>query len=291
MNNFGLYELASTRTTSAPGWAYVPDTGPQSAAAIQPTNRKRARNTNAPSANVGDLSARQEARKQKEAEKLDKDGNRDNTIPIPSRPGKGIVLAITRWGKVQEETNGPLTERKHTANVRKILQSQKTFANHLDDYTALQALTESNLSTSNGNQSRRAAGTAGNSTTANTAANTSHEIQDIDNHPMLQGPIIPPPSLDPPPSLPGNTDPMLMTALPPMPSEEEMKRLLAHPPLTYLEARGQWEEGNVEGGYPVRRFCEVCGYWGRVRCMKCGTRVCALECLGQHQDQCERRFV
>lgn len=61
------------------------------------------------------------------------------------------------------------------------------------------------------------------------------------------------------------------------------------PPLSYLEARAQWTE-EEEGRYPVRRFCEVCGYWGRVKCIKCGARVCALECLEAHREECLVRY-
>jgi zinc finger HIT domain-containing protein 1 len=86
MNNFGVFEVASAKTTSAPGWAYVPDTSYQPASSsLQPTNRKRARNAAGPS--IGDLSARQENRIRKEVEALQKDGARDNTIPVPARSG------------------------------------------------------------------------------------------------------------------------------------------------------------------------------------------------------------
>lgn len=96
MNNFGVFEVASAKTTSAPGWAYVPDTAYQSAAAnaLQPTNRKRARTTAGPS--IGDLSARQEARLRKEVEALQRDGARDNTIVVPVRSGsRGKSLSST----------------------------------------------------------------------------------------------------------------------------------------------------------------------------------------------------
>lgn len=86
MNNFGVFEIASAKTTLAPGWAYVPDTGPHPST-IQPTNRKRARN--APTGpSISDLTARQEARIRKEVEALERDGNRDNTIPIPVKAGR-----------------------------------------------------------------------------------------------------------------------------------------------------------------------------------------------------------
>lgn len=95
MNNFGVIELASAKTTSAPGWAYVPDTrGLPGAAALQPANRKRARN--APGGvNVGDLTARQEAKVRKDIEALDRDGGKDNTIPLPAKSGRGESLPLS----------------------------------------------------------------------------------------------------------------------------------------------------------------------------------------------------
>lgn len=90
MNNFGVIELAGAKTTSAPGWAYVPDTGilPGSNA-LQPANRKRARNAPA-GVTVGDLTARQEAKIRKEIEALERDGGKDISIPIPAKSGKGM---------------------------------------------------------------------------------------------------------------------------------------------------------------------------------------------------------
>lgn len=89
MNNFGVYELANAKTTSAPGWAYVPDTGINpAAAALQPSNRKRARS--GPNPNAGDLSVRQETKRRKEIEALDKDGGKDNTIPVPVTGNRGM---------------------------------------------------------------------------------------------------------------------------------------------------------------------------------------------------------
>jgi zinc finger HIT domain-containing protein 1 len=90
MNNFGVVELASARTTSAPGWAYVPDVSAHpSGAGLQPANRKRARNAPA-GQSLGDLTARHEARVRKEIEALDRDGGgsgKDGAIPIPTRVG------------------------------------------------------------------------------------------------------------------------------------------------------------------------------------------------------------
>jgi zinc finger HIT domain-containing protein 1 len=73
-----------------------------------------------------------------------------------------------------------------------------------------------------------------------------------------------------------------------MPSQDEIEKLLTAPPLTYNEARGPWVyEDRMK---PMRQFCEVCGYWGRVKCKVCGGRVCALECLQVHQEECFSRY-
>lgn len=85
MNNFGVIEVASVRTTIAPGWAYVPDTSIHPSSQPQPGNRKRARN--APGPSIGDLTARQEAKIRKEVEALERDWGKDNTIPVPVRSG------------------------------------------------------------------------------------------------------------------------------------------------------------------------------------------------------------
>ncbi len=90
MNNFGVIEIASTRTTNAPGWAYVPDVSVNSALAAQPSNRKRAaRNQAIP--NQLDVSARQDARIRKELEVLDRIAASDAGIPIPPKVGGGRV--------------------------------------------------------------------------------------------------------------------------------------------------------------------------------------------------------
>lgn len=92
MNNFGVIELAGAKKTSAPGWAYVPDTSINLSSVLQPGNRKRARN--AAGVTLGDLSARQETKKRKEVEALDRDGGRDNTIPLPVKHGRGMSLLL-----------------------------------------------------------------------------------------------------------------------------------------------------------------------------------------------------
>jgi len=268
MNNFGVFEVASAKTTSAPGWAYVPDTSYQPTAAanaLQPTNRKRARTTAGPS--IGDLSARQEARLRKEVEALQRDGARDNTIPVPVR-------------------SGSRAQGKHSGNVRKILQSQKTFGNHLDDFLAMQQMEASAAAAA------AAAAVNGRRSVANKGSGT------VGDEDILMSGVAPtgetntrlllePPSRAAPPSHPGDENPLLASRVPEPPTDAELRALLSHPPLTYLEARGTYDDSS---GPPPRVFCEVCGYWGRVRCMKCGTRVCALDCLETHREECVTRY-
>ena len=297
MNNFGVIELAGAKTTAAPGWAYVPDVGP-AAAVQQPANRKRARNAPGGNLSIGDLSARQEAKARKEIEALDRDGARDASIPLPVKSGRGNVgRAASHQG--HGRTTGKPAQVKFTPNVRRIMQSQKTFANHLDDFLALQALTEANPSAQAGSARPGATSASGNGkrpsqagrrdATSSRQQSAAATPKDADT-PMADAgpplpPVLPPPYRSPPAAHPGDDDPLLMSRVPDVPSDEELRALLAHPPLTYLEALGR-----RDGTYPTRTFCEVCGYWGRVRCMKCGTRVCALDCLETHREECVTRY-
>ncbi|KAK1835553.1 hypothetical protein QBC39DRAFT_249730 [Podospora conica] len=272
MNNFGVIEVAGPKTTRAPGWAYVPDSGPTPAQALQPTNRKRAARNQA-GLSSSDVSARQDAKIRKDLEALDRDTNKDVNIPIPPKTGSNRA------------------QNKHTPNVRKILQSQKTFANHLDDYQALLALAETNP----------AAAAALNPANPPTPA-ADVEMPDApppgapepDPEPAAEsyppdGTILPAYRRAPPPSHPGDDDPLLVSHVPPFPTDDELRALMTAPPLSYLEARAACGGGD-EARYPARAFCEVCGYWGRVRCVKCGARVCALDCLDVHRQECVTRY-
>lgn len=159
------------------------------------------------------------------------------------------------------------------------MQSQKTFANHLDDYLALQAL-EAHPSS---NASKRPGG--GKKDTAVSTPKPSAQDDDVAMTDADLPPVLPLPYKEPPAAYAGDKDALLISRVPEMPSDAELRKLLTHPPLSYLEALGNW--GNT---YPRRVFCEVCGYWGRVRCLKCGTRVCALDCLETHREECVTRY-
>lgn len=79
---------------------------------------------------------------------------------------------------------------------------------------------------------------------------------------------------------PLDDEPLLMVNVPSAPSEQEVQTLLSEPPLSYNASRSDPPPPHK----PLRHFCEICGYWGTIKCMKCGARVCGLECKSTHDD-------
>ena len=151
-----------------------------------------------------------------------------------------------------------------TPNVRRILMSNKTFANHLADEEA--ALAQQQQSTIPTITPRVALPKA-----APLTPSASHDpATDI----VMRG------TVSEKPKDPLDNEPLLMVNVPKAPSEEEMNALLAAPPLSYNAARSM----APTEGKPRRYFCEICGYWGTVKCLKCGARVCGLECKVAHDD-------
>lgn len=59
-----------------------------------------------------------------------------------------------------------------------------------------------------------------------------------------------------------------------------LEALLAAPPLSYAASHAA---PTPAGGPPQRQFCDNCGYWGNIKCRKCGSRVCGLECKDAHE--------
>ena len=84
------------------------------------------------------------------------------------------------------------------------------------------------------------------------------------------------------------TDPLLRADTLAGVSPLQVEVLLSVPPLSYGAARAAPPDDNAP---PPRYFCELCGYWGRVRCLKCGSRVCGLDCKTMHDAECSRRFA
>ena len=275
---------------SQPGWAYVPDTGP--IAAVQPGQRKGGRDDNV----VGSSAKQQKAIEQR-LKDLEKENYKDVPIPIP---------------KSDRDRKG----KKVTSNVRRILGYNRNFGHYLADEEALIAAggsstiaapTPSTAASAVKDGKRR-----GDRENATTPASRRAPVQ--------PGTMGPPPNKPPTPmkqesrdqdvamTSPSTSpkrsrsqsgtqtqqapttydpkldkDPLLRTLnLPPRPSDRVMAQLLAEPPLSYSAARAKPLDPDKQ--VPVRHFCTMCGYWGKVKCRKCGERTCGLmECWKGHE--------
>ncbi|KAI9701959.1 MAG: hypothetical protein M1836_001303 [Candelina mexicana] len=271
--------LPNSTSASAPGWAYVPDTGyDPSKAAIQPSgSRKRAAARTTTHGTPGENSARQNNAVLKHLADIDRDNHRDVQIAVPVK---------------HRDAAGRVSKGKVTPAVRRILMSQKTFANHLADEEA--ALS---------NQPPPPTPVARTTATSKVARNPSSLAKRISTSDSAPTPATPSSAQPPssaaappnqnlpqsavapsrnrfPPSTPDDFNPLLRSFIPSAPSAETIEALLSMPPLSYTAARAKPSSSNI----PQRHFCEICGYWGRVRCMKCGARVCGLECKGVHDE-------
>ncbi|KAI9808459.1 MAG: hypothetical protein M1827_007242 [Pycnora praestabilis] len=288
--------LPNSTSTSAPGWAYVPDTGfDPSKAAIQPSGaRKRAaRNV---TIGGGNTTARQNNAILKHLAELDKDNHRDVQIPVPIR---------------QRDGAGRVSKGKVTPSVRRILMSQKTFANHLADEEAALSNQTSNgpapalrtpvtklAKTTPLRYKKVAAPTS--TTPIPDPRRPSESLKAELPHPLapMHKGVTPLQAFSKPVPSQGDSDPLLKPHLPSMPpfqddnnpllrsyvdsapSADILEALVSAPPLSYSAARAEATSSDV----PQRHFCEICGYWGRVRCMKCGVNVCGLDCKGVHDE-------
>lgn len=188
------------------------------------------------------------------------------------------------------------TRNKVTSNVRRILQSQKTFRNYLDDeeaaLTHAQQTTVQRPSVSKVSKNPRRSSTltatkletpkAGEKTTTRrgrpsltsaistpdtTKASTSTPISNEPSKPQLIKSEY-------------DNDPLLRSYTPSAPSDRIMQALLSEPPLTYHAARA----GPPLSAKPDRYFCCMCGYWGKIRCKSCHLRTCGLDCYKVHED-------
>lgn len=239
--------LPNSTSISAPGWAYVPDTGfDPSKVAIQPSGARK-RNARVAGLAGGDNSLKQNNAVLKRIADLDKDNFKDVQIPVPSK----------------KEVGGRPPKGK-TAGTRKILLAQRTFAMYVNDEEALAAQEQPRAS----NLSMR-----GRSSAQILRPATASSVTDLNPH------VLAVPGQDPGDVL------LLQSAVPAAPSDVLMDALCSAPPLPFNEARA----GSSSSGKPQRYFCELCGYWGRAKCISCGARVCGLVCKTAHdEDRCQK---
>ncbi|PYI12756.1 putative HIT finger domain protein [Aspergillus sclerotiicarbonarius CBS 121057] len=295
--------LPSTTTHVTPGWTYVPDRGfdPAKAAITPAIGRKRGIRD----PGRADLTSRQSNAIVRHLAELDRENHRDTQISIPVK---------------QKDASGRGTRGKVTSNVRRILQSQKTFRNYLDDEEASlaqQATTQAQQTTSHHRPSihkitKPTSASSRRSSTPLTITTTAAAVSKPDTSRQRKPPSIAPTSSrastvttpaettepEPETQTPApdkedasenttdliksehDNDPLLRCYIPSAPSDRIMQALIAEPPLTYNASRA---------GPPITRkspryFCCMCGYWGKIRCKNCHLRTCGLDCYKVHED-------
>lgn len=317
--------LPSSKDSAAPGWAYVADNGydPSKAAIVPSGARKRARLAHPSSSaasndtKTSQISARQASKVAKHLADLDRENHKDVQIVVPNKPrdvgARGLSGGKGREGKVM------------TPGVKKILLSQKTWANYLADEEAALALkgegrngtlplappTLQRLETgaSAKGKGRERDGRRRRSTLKEAETVDEEEVEvgeamdvdvDVEAHGRTADALAMPPPPTPTPAtlaapsqqatqvskasnpLPtaDDDDPLLRSRIPSLPTQTEIQALLAAPPLSYNASRAAPSTSTA----PPRKFCEMCGYWGRAMCVKCGARVCGLDCRNQHEE-------
>ncbi|KAL4759261.1 putative HIT finger domain protein [Aspergillus foveolatus] len=282
----------ASKSNATPGWTYVPDKGfdPAKAAIAPTTGRKRGIRDPART----DLSSRQANAIVRHLAELDRENHRDVAIAIPARKDSQPRESATRG-----------TRTKVTSNVRRILQSQKTFRNYLDDEEAALAQASSSAGTSSiaaqrlpsnritkpsSSLSRRSATPAiatpkpdpraeiDTPSAQNLSDTANIQTADSQIQPNLQEEQKPDPNALIKSQY--DNDPLLKSYIPSAPSERIMRALLAEPPLSYNASRA----GPPLTGKAPRKFCCICGYWGKIRCRNCHQRTCGIECYKTHED-------
>ncbi|MCJ1305701.1 hypothetical protein MMC08_008517, partial [Hypocenomyce scalaris] len=216
--------LPNSTSISAPGWAYVPDTGyDPSKVALQPSGaRKRA--ARASNIRGGESTTRQNNAVLKHLAELDKDNHRDVQIAVPIR---------------QRDAAGRVSKGKVTQAVRRILMSQKTFANHLADEEAALAAQGPHApssSTPRAPASKAARAPSVQLKRSSTALSTPAPAEPATAAPAAVAPGITFTTPRRPPQVADGDDPLLRSYIPSAPSEAIMEALISAPPLSYNAA-------------------------------------------------------
>ncbi|PVI06931.1 hypothetical protein DM02DRAFT_513810 [Periconia macrospinosa] len=243
--------LPNSTATIAPGWTYVVDTGyDPSKVAINPKNKKRAA-AQPRARGEGELTSRQQLAIARRIAELNRDNDPKQTIDVP---GKHSV--------------------PKTQNARRIIQYQRQIKHWLDDEEAqLAQLQQAPQPRAAATLSRLA---------AHPSRRTTNLITSLPPTPSEATPA--PPPIPAPPKAQSELDdePLLSvdTCMPPPVNPAELQALLSSPPLPYAASHAAPPPPN---GPPRRHFCDNCGYWGSIKCIKCGARICGLECKEAHE--------
>jgi zinc finger HIT domain-containing protein 1 len=270
-----IEELPTTQVKNAPGfaWVAVSGRGDDPSKNWGTTNRKRVRTvgTAQTESQREAVSAKQQEKIDRRIRELNSDGGREVAVPHASRKEGGTAH---KAGK--------------TTNTKKILASGKTLAHYLDDEEAEIARNgrrDIDMDTTVAAPQRA-------SKTPLARRKPQHEVSVASGSPVppvvtptIAGSIAMPTSdvmdVDVPHADHDDDDDDDEFSTPPMPSRAEIETLLNATPLTYAQARAAPPPANTP---PARKFCETCGYWGRVRCMKCNVMTCSVTCKDIHDE-------
>lgn len=263
-----IVEIQTSAKSRSVGWALVPESlapNPAQQKLIQSDRpRQRVNRQSSSAAHSRDqISAKQERENHRRLETLRSTSSHEIAIP-PVR--------------LQGESNSRGHERKLTPAVRRILSSQKSFANHLADEDAWRA----NLP----------------GTPVVQSGMTIHVRPDLAAKPstsligkdMIIGSKMPDERrIDDSLLEDAQTDDLgSCFRQDSLPDNSQIQALLQSASPSYLDAEVLTESSD----YPPPLFCETCGYWGRARCTKCGARVCGLLCKQMHDDsRCLRVYA
>lgn len=275
-----IEELPTTQTKQAPGFAWVAVSGADPSKNWGTTNRKRQR---ASGLGAGQSESQREAlsaRQQREVERKIKELNGESAL------GRDVVIPKAK-GSVGG--GGGATKVGKTSNTKKILGSGKVFAHYLDDEEAeiartggrgddvgvVAAAAVASASTQRASKTpiarRKSSQLQKEASTGSPAPSLAKETSTFSQT------AVPPDVM----AIDGDQDGEADESIPPLPTQAEMEALLNAPPLTYNQARSAPPPASAP---PPRKFCEICGYWGRVRCMKCGNMTCSVVCKDAHDE-------
>ncbi|KAJ4291144.1 hypothetical protein N0V90_010342 [Kalmusia sp. IMI 367209] len=256
--------LPNSSASLAPGWTYVVDTGyDPSKIAINPKNKKRAA-ANPNQRGEHELSSRQQTAIARRIAELNRDNDPKQSISVPGKTYFLPVLVLTGIVAIPK-----------TQNARRIIQYQRQIKHWLDDEEAQLALVQQAPQPRSTTIASRLAAqplrrpsimatvppTPSEATPAPVAATPKKPMashMDLDDDPLLD----------------------IDSSMPPPINPAELDALLSAPPLSYAASH---VAPPPPGGPPPRHFCDNCGYWGKIRCLKCGVRVCGMECKDAHE--------
>ena len=272
-----IEEIPTANSRHQPGFAWVAvkkDAADPSKAALDVAGKKRARATG-----LGQTEAQREAtsaRQQRETERRIRDLNSDNT--------RDVNIAIPK----REHGGGGATKAGKTSNTKKILSSGKEFKHYLDDEEAELART-GKIDGLDRDPDAVIVQPVQRASKTPLARRIQREQSSASGSPAPGGEARPQGLVLPFEAGAGaGEDDDEFDGLPSLPTREEMQALLDAPALTYNAARSAPGPTSIA----PRSFCELCGYWGRYKCLKCGAKTCSVGCETVHvADRCLKFYA